>query len=132
MGTLIPDPWEDPKSRSTLGFCNLHRRGICIQSWKSPYSTMLYHTVLNYTVLYHTILCHTILYSTRSGGAAFGSCHPARALCLGSQALPSASLFALLEAPVDVFARQGREPPACVYQEVGRLLPKLEVHGVCI
>ena len=29
----FPDPWADPKSRSTLGFCNLHHRAIRIQNW---------------------------------------------------------------------------------------------------
>ena len=29
----LPDPWADPKSRSTLGFHNLHDRNIRIQNW---------------------------------------------------------------------------------------------------
>ena len=28
-----PDPWEDPKSRSTLGFYSLHHRSIRAQNW---------------------------------------------------------------------------------------------------
>ena len=28
-----PDPWADPKSRSTLGFYNLQRRSTGVQNW---------------------------------------------------------------------------------------------------
>ena len=28
-----PDPWADPESRSTVGFCNLHHRSSRIQNW---------------------------------------------------------------------------------------------------
>ena len=28
-----PDPWAEPKCRSTLGFYNLHHRSIRIQNW---------------------------------------------------------------------------------------------------
>ena len=28
-----PNPWADPKSRSTLGFWNLHHRSIGVQNW---------------------------------------------------------------------------------------------------
>ena len=31
--TTYPDPWVDPKSRSTLRFCNLHHRSIRVQNW---------------------------------------------------------------------------------------------------
>ena len=30
-----PDPWADPKSRSTSGFHNLHHRGIGVKNWGS-------------------------------------------------------------------------------------------------
>ena len=30
---LAPDPWADPKSRSTLGLYNLHRRSSGAQNW---------------------------------------------------------------------------------------------------
>ena len=46
---MFPYPWEDPKSRSTLGFYNLHRRsirilnsGIYITSYNMWYHNMLY------------------------------------------------------------------------------------------
>ena len=29
----IPDPWADPKSRCTLGFCNLHHRSGISNEW---------------------------------------------------------------------------------------------------
>ena len=29
----LPDPWADPKNRSTLGFCDLHHRSIRAQNW---------------------------------------------------------------------------------------------------
>ena len=28
-----PDSWADPKSRSTLGLCNLHHKSIRVQNW---------------------------------------------------------------------------------------------------
>ena len=30
---MLPDAWADPKSRSTLGFCNLHHRSSRAQNW---------------------------------------------------------------------------------------------------
>ena len=32
MGPTDPDPWADPKSRSTIGFCNLHHRIARVQN----------------------------------------------------------------------------------------------------
>ena len=29
----MPDPWPDPKSRSTLGFYNFHHRSTGVQNW---------------------------------------------------------------------------------------------------
>ena len=33
LGSLFPDPWEDPKSRSTLRFHNLQHRSTRVQNW---------------------------------------------------------------------------------------------------
>ena len=30
---MYPHPWADPKSRSTLGFYNLHHRSTGVQNW---------------------------------------------------------------------------------------------------
>ena len=44
-----PEPWEDPKSRSSLGFYNLHHGRIRVHNWGI-------YVILHYTMLYHTIL----------------------------------------------------------------------------
>ena len=57
QGFSPPDPWADPKSRSTSGFLNLHHRSIGVQNW--GIYNLSYHTIPE-----HIILCHTILYYT--------------------------------------------------------------------
>ena len=34
-----PDPWADPKSRSTVGLCDLHGRSTGVPIWGASYST---------------------------------------------------------------------------------------------
>ena len=49
----FPDPWADPKSRSTLGLYNLYHRCARVWNWA---------VIRKYTLLYHTIIYHTIPY----------------------------------------------------------------------
>ena len=55
-----PDPWADPKCRSTLGFCNLHHRSTRVQNWG---------IYIYFTILYTTILYHTVVLEPRVGGS---------------------------------------------------------------
>ena len=58
---LQPRPWVDLKSRSSLGFYNLHHRGIRAQNWGI-------YVIVN-IILYHIRLYHIIL--PRIGGSTF-------------------------------------------------------------
>ena len=40
-GILYRDPWADPKSRSTLGFQNLHHRTTGVQHWRPELGVLL-------------------------------------------------------------------------------------------